>query len=338
MDWSILQEYRPLDVQKFASFTMAKGCIFGVTLFERTHYVLIKGEERWHKTTNLPTRRSFVSKWWNYADIPSSYHGNWLPLHFDSRLVSSSGHHYRATPLTATASAFNGAPLNATGRQELMELRKKLKRVEIERDILAKATAWFANSKAAQEWCDSTSICTRHLLFISFPCSTQSCCRACTWISMSRLSGSFSSFLLLPGNIRTNSCQGRLPPRHPSAWSRPGISPWNIFPGGNSMQFTRQLAAQGSLPWCKEMCPSWMLSGRSVKSRLISTAGRYWMCVRLIHAGVQEKHFSIGNGHYIRVRHLGGSDEFWFSSVDLLAQLFIWQVLSDGYKNGKCSQ
>lgn len=38
-------------------------------------------------------------------------------------------------------------PLNTNERQELMELRKKLKRVEMERDILAKATAWFANNK-----------------------------------------------------------------------------------------------------------------------------------------------------------------------------------------------
>lgn len=59
----------------------------------------------------------------------------------------AAGIHYRATPLTATASTFSGAPLNATERQELMELRKKLKRVEMERDILAKATAWFANNK-----------------------------------------------------------------------------------------------------------------------------------------------------------------------------------------------
>jgi len=37
--------------------------------------------------------------------------------------------------------------LNSNERQELLELRKKLKRVEMERDILAKATAWFANNK-----------------------------------------------------------------------------------------------------------------------------------------------------------------------------------------------
>ena len=31
-------------------------------------------------------------------------------------------------------------------RQELMELRRKLRQVQMERDILAKATAWFANN------------------------------------------------------------------------------------------------------------------------------------------------------------------------------------------------
>lgn len=34
--------------------------------------------------------------------------------------------------------------LNAQERQELIELRRKLKQVQMERDILAKATAWFA--------------------------------------------------------------------------------------------------------------------------------------------------------------------------------------------------
>jgi transposase len=36
------------------------------------------------------------------------------------------------------------APLTASERQELQELRRKLKQVQMERDILAKATAWFA--------------------------------------------------------------------------------------------------------------------------------------------------------------------------------------------------
>ena len=36
------------------------------------------------------------------------------------------------------------APLTPSERQELQELRRKLKQVQLERDILAKATAWFA--------------------------------------------------------------------------------------------------------------------------------------------------------------------------------------------------
>ena len=34
--------------------------------------------------------------------------------------------------------------LNSAERQELVELRRKLRQVQMERDILAKATAWFA--------------------------------------------------------------------------------------------------------------------------------------------------------------------------------------------------
>ena len=50
------------------------------------------------------------------------------------------------TPLDASASAAvqQSAPLNAAERQELIELRRKLRQVQQERDILAKATAWFA--------------------------------------------------------------------------------------------------------------------------------------------------------------------------------------------------
>jgi transposase len=43
----------------------------------------------------------------------------------------------------ATPSA--GAALSNAERQELHELRRKLRQVQQERDILAKATAWFAN-------------------------------------------------------------------------------------------------------------------------------------------------------------------------------------------------
>jgi transposase len=37
-------------------------------------------------------------------------------------------------------------PLDSAERQELMELRRKYRQVQMERDILAKATAWFANN------------------------------------------------------------------------------------------------------------------------------------------------------------------------------------------------
>ena len=38
------------------------------------------------------------------------------------------------------------AALSADERHELMELRRKLRQVQMERDILAKATAWFASN------------------------------------------------------------------------------------------------------------------------------------------------------------------------------------------------
>jgi transposase len=59
----------------------------------------------------------------------------------------AAGVSYRSSQAIASASVLNGTSLNANESQELMELRKKLKRVEMERDILAKATAWFANNK-----------------------------------------------------------------------------------------------------------------------------------------------------------------------------------------------
>jgi transposase len=46
----------------------------------------------------------------------------------------------RITPEPADVSA-----LNLSERQELLELRRKVRQIQIERDILAKATAWFAN-------------------------------------------------------------------------------------------------------------------------------------------------------------------------------------------------
>ena len=53
------------------------------------------------------------------------------------------------------ASANASAPLNAAERQELVELRRKLRQVQLERDILAKATAWFAG-KSEQTFTPST--------------------------------------------------------------------------------------------------------------------------------------------------------------------------------------
>ena len=48
------------------------------------------------------------------------------------------------------------APLTASERHELLELRRKLKQVQMERDILAKATAWFAG-KSERTFTTSTN-------------------------------------------------------------------------------------------------------------------------------------------------------------------------------------
>ena len=48
--------------QKLGAFI---ECGVGVVPFERTDYVLFKGEDRWLKTINLPTRRNFANRWWN---------------------------------------------------------------------------------------------------------------------------------------------------------------------------------------------------------------------------------------------------------------------------------
>ena len=50
------------------------------------------------------------------------------------------------TPATMQGGA--NAALNAAERQELLELRRKFRQVQMERDILAKATAWFAHNGA----------------------------------------------------------------------------------------------------------------------------------------------------------------------------------------------
>jgi len=50
----------------------------------------------------------------------------------------------------------NDGPLSPNERQELMELRRKFKQVQMERDILAKATAWFAG-KSEKTFTPSTN-------------------------------------------------------------------------------------------------------------------------------------------------------------------------------------
>lgn len=59
----------------------------------------------------------------------------------------AAGVSFRSSQAIAPAAISSIPSLNASERQELMELRKKLKHVERERDILAKATAWFANNR-----------------------------------------------------------------------------------------------------------------------------------------------------------------------------------------------
>ena len=44
----------------------------------------------------------------------------------------------------AVPTTIQGQALSVAERQELIELRRKLRQVQMERDILAKATAWFA--------------------------------------------------------------------------------------------------------------------------------------------------------------------------------------------------
>ncbi len=56
----------------------------------------------------------------------------------------------------ATTLPADVAALNAQERQELIELRRKLRQVQLERDILAKATAWFAG-KSEKTFTPSTN-------------------------------------------------------------------------------------------------------------------------------------------------------------------------------------
>lgn len=50
-----------------------------------------------------------------------------------------------------------GGALSAAEREELIRLRRQLRQVQMERDILAKATAWFANKSEKTSMPSSTS-------------------------------------------------------------------------------------------------------------------------------------------------------------------------------------
>ena len=47
--------------------------------------------------------------------------------------------------LGVTGRPSNAAGLSSNEREELVKLRREVRRLQMERDILAKATAWFAN-------------------------------------------------------------------------------------------------------------------------------------------------------------------------------------------------
>lgn len=57
---------------------------------------------------------------------------------------------------TAMQAVGQSQPLSNAERQELTELRRKLRQVQMERDILAKATAWFA-AKSEKTFTASTN-------------------------------------------------------------------------------------------------------------------------------------------------------------------------------------
>ena len=54
--------------------------------------------------------------------------------------------HNWVSQANTSASPGAAAPLSSAEREELIDLRRKLRQVEMERDILAKATAWFAHN------------------------------------------------------------------------------------------------------------------------------------------------------------------------------------------------
>ena len=63
--------------------------------------------------------------------------------------ATSIGTWVRQSKIDAAGDASPDAPLTTAERQELSALRRELRQVKQERDILAKATAWFAHKSEA---------------------------------------------------------------------------------------------------------------------------------------------------------------------------------------------
>jgi transposase len=87
---------------------------------------------------NLPTRKPFATKWSNWSAAVAS--PNELAKEFVCHTTSILSWVRHAGGAGATTLPANVAALNAQERQELIELRQ----LQMERDILAKATAWLA--------------------------------------------------------------------------------------------------------------------------------------------------------------------------------------------------
>lgn len=102
--------------------------------------------------------------------------------------------------LEGSGAASIDAPLSMNERQELIELRRKLKQVQQERDILAKATAWFAGKS---EKTGGLKFEVRHRP----PCKVQVKCNPTTRKSL-LLIACRSRLCRLPGSVagRNHSC------------------------------------------------------------------------------------------------------------------------------------
>ena len=80
------------------------------------------------------------------AGMERSY---WHPANWPVSLVATSPaslNWVRQAEAASGVTPTQSGALNASERQELIELRRKLRQVQLERDILAKATAWFAHN------------------------------------------------------------------------------------------------------------------------------------------------------------------------------------------------